>query len=56
MIIAIPPRLSYGQDEVAFWDGFLTEEEINFLLAQPVLGVLMVRWLTRVFGRQVLAG
>jgi len=35
MIFAIPPRMNHGQDEVAFWDGFLTEEEINFLLAQP---------------------
>lgn len=35
MILAIPPRMNMGQDEVAFWDGFLTEEEINFLLAQP---------------------
>lgn len=35
MIFAIPPRASKGQEELAFWDGFLTEAEINFLLAQP---------------------
>lgn len=35
MILAIPPRMNYGQEELAFWDGFLTEDEINFLLAQP---------------------
>lgn len=35
MILAIPPRMNYGQEELVFWDGFLTEDEINFILAQP---------------------
>lgn len=35
MIYSIPPRITYGQEEMAFWDGFLSEEEINFILAQP---------------------
>lgn len=35
MILAIPPRMNYGQEELAFWDGFLTDDEINFILAQP---------------------
>jgi PKHD-type hydroxylase len=35
MILGIPPRLTRGQDDLAFWDGFLTEAEINFLLARP---------------------
>lgn len=35
MILAIPPLNNYGQEELAFWDGFLTEEEINYILALP---------------------
>lgn len=35
MILAIPPRTNHGQDDLAFWDGFLSEDEINFILAQP---------------------
>lgn len=35
MILPIPPRMNYGQEELAFWDGFLTDGEINFILAQP---------------------
>jgi PKHD-type hydroxylase len=35
MILAIPPRMNHGQEELAFWDGFLTDDEINFILAQP---------------------
>lgn len=35
MIFPIPPRITYGQDEMAYWDNFLTEQEINFILSQP---------------------
>lgn len=35
MILGIPPRIAQGQEELSFWDGFLTEEDINFILAQP---------------------
>lgn len=35
MILPIPPRTNYGQEDLAFWDGFLSEDEINFILAQP---------------------
>lgn len=35
MIYPIPPRHSIGKDFLAYWDGFLTEEEINKILALP---------------------
>lgn len=35
MILSIPPRNNFNQDYMAYWDGFLTEEDINLLLAQP---------------------
>jgi PKHD-type hydroxylase len=35
MIFEIPPRNPYGKDLMASWEGFLTPEEINFILAQP---------------------
>jgi PKHD-type hydroxylase len=35
MIYPIPPRHSKGKDFVAYWEGFLTEEEINKVLAMP---------------------
>lgn len=35
MIYPIPPRQSLGKDETAYWQGFLTEEEINKILAFP---------------------
>ena len=35
MIYPIPDRTNYGQEDLALWDGFLTQEEINFILAQP---------------------
>lgn len=35
MIYPIPPRNSYGKDAIAYWEGFLTDEEINLILAQP---------------------
>lgn len=35
MIYPIPPRNSKGKDNCAFWDGFLTEEDINAILAYP---------------------
>lgn len=34
MICAIPPRDIQGKQDVAFWEGFLTDDEINLLLAQ----------------------
>lgn len=35
MIYAIPPVECLNKQEVAFWEGFLSDDEINFLLAQP---------------------
>jgi PKHD-type hydroxylase len=35
MIYQIPPRNNVGCDEMAFWEGFLTPDEINLLLSQP---------------------
>jgi len=35
MIYPIPPRAIPGKDHLAFWEGFLTPEDINLLLAQP---------------------
>lgn len=35
MIYPIPPRNQYGKDLMASWEGFLTPEEISFILAQP---------------------
>ena len=35
MIYPIPPRNIPGKDHLAFWEGFLTPEDINLLLAQP---------------------
>jgi PKHD-type hydroxylase len=35
MIYPIPPRSVPGKDHLAFWEGFLTPEDINLLLAQP---------------------
>jgi PKHD-type hydroxylase len=35
MIYPIPPRQSTGKDYTAYWDNFLTEEEINKILAYP---------------------
>jgi len=35
MIYPIPPRPIPGKDHMAFWEGFLTTEDINLLLAQP---------------------
>ena len=31
----IPPRNNFGQDISAFWEDFLTPEEINWILARP---------------------
>lgn len=31
----IPPRNNFGQDITAYWEGFLTNEEINWILARP---------------------
>jgi PKHD-type hydroxylase len=35
MIYPIPPRNIPGKDHLAFWEGFLTPEDINLILAQP---------------------
>lgn len=35
MIYPIPPRHSVGKDFVAYWEGFLNEDEINKILAMP---------------------
>lgn len=35
MIHPIPPRAIPGKDHLAYWEGFLTPEDINLLLAQP---------------------
>ena len=35
MLYPIEPVNGYGKDEMAHWDGFLTDAEINLLLAQP---------------------
>jgi PKHD-type hydroxylase len=35
MIYPIPPRQSKGKDFTAYWEGFLTAEEINKILAMP---------------------
>lgn len=35
MIYAIPPRATPGKDHLAYWEGFLSPEDINLILAQP---------------------
>lgn len=35
MIYPIPPRGIPGKDHLAFWEGFLSADDINLLLAQP---------------------
>lgn len=35
MIYPIPPRNIPGKDSLAYWEGFLSDEDINLLLAQP---------------------
>jgi PKHD-type hydroxylase len=35
MIYSIPPRQSKGKDFTAYWEGFLTDDEINKILAMP---------------------
>jgi len=35
MLYSIPPRNIPGKDSLAYWDGFLTNDEINSILAQP---------------------
>jgi PKHD-type hydroxylase len=35
MLYPIEPVNGFGKDEMALWDGFLTDAEINLLLAQP---------------------
>jgi PKHD-type hydroxylase len=35
VIYPIPPRAIPGKDSLAFWEGFLTPEDINLILAQP---------------------
>lgn len=35
MIYPIPPRSVPGKDSLAYWEDFLTQEDINLILAQP---------------------
>lgn len=35
MFYPIPPHTVKGREEAAFWEGFLSNDEINLLLAQP---------------------
>lgn len=35
MIFPIPPRNIFGKDNLAYWEGFLSNEDINLLLARP---------------------
>jgi len=35
MIYPIPPRAIPGKDHLAYWENFLTPEDINLILAQP---------------------
>lgn len=35
MLYPIEPVNGFGKDEMAHWDGFLTDAELNLLLAQP---------------------
>lgn len=35
MIFPIPPRNAPGKDHLAYWEGFLSGDDINLLLAQP---------------------
>jgi PKHD-type hydroxylase len=35
MIYPIPPRNIPGKEQLAYWEGFLSDEDINLLLAQP---------------------
>jgi len=35
MLYSIPPRNVPGKDSLAYWDGFITNDEINLILAQP---------------------
>lgn len=35
MIYPIPPRATFGKDHLAYWDDFLSPNDINLLLAQP---------------------
>lgn len=44
MIFQIPPRTPHGREQVAFWEDFLTPDEINFILARP-------EWLNAQAGR-----
>lgn len=35
MIQSIPPRNTIGDDRLAYWEGFLSQDEINLILSQP---------------------
>jgi len=35
MIYSIPPRAIPGKDHLAYWEGFLSPDDINLILAQP---------------------
>lgn len=36
MIYPIHPRNNFGKDDSAYWDGFLTDDEMKYLLYHPV--------------------
>jgi PKHD-type hydroxylase len=40
MIYPIPPRHAFGKDLSAYWEGFLSEDDIKLILAQPEWGSL----------------
>lgn len=35
MIYQLPHKQTFGKDSLAYWEDFITDEEINLLLAQP---------------------
>jgi len=35
MIYPIPPRNFNGKDSLAYWENFLTKDDINLILSQP---------------------
>jgi PKHD-type hydroxylase len=43
MLFEIPPKNTFNKQDYAYWENFLTEEEINFILARP-------EWLTASHG------
>jgi PKHD-type hydroxylase len=35
MLYPIPPRNNFGKEFMSYWEGFLSDEEINLILSQP---------------------